>query len=62
MFEMDDSPMNVSGLEWGGCFCEYCVTKFTEYLKIKATAEDIERWGVDNIEAFDIKNYLLAIG
>lgn len=29
---VDDSRMNHQGVEWGGCFCEHCMKKFTDYL------------------------------
>ena len=29
---VDDARFNEQAIEWGGCFCDFCMKKFTEYL------------------------------
>ncbi len=50
------SPMSY-GL--GGCFCEYCMAGFRQYLKGKYSAEELKNFGVQNIETFNYRDVVL---
>lgn len=66
---VDDSRFNDHAVAWGGgCFCNYCLVKFTEYLKgqgilgknhVKIKAADIER-NVDYIALYR-RHQLLSV-
>lgn len=44
-----------------GCFCEYCMKGFRDYLKKNIAADELKSLGVKEIETFDYKEYLNAI-
>jgi len=41
-----------------GCFCQYCVKGFQEYLQKKLPAEKWEELGIDNPKGFDYKSFV----
>jgi hypothetical protein len=41
-----------------GCFCEYCMADFTEYLKKKVLITTLEEAGITNLDGFNYKKWL----
>jgi len=46
----------------GGCFCSACEEGFRQYLKQKYSIEELQGFGIDDIELFDYSEYLLDQG
>jgi hypothetical protein len=54
---VDDHLGVVAPSSWGGgCFCDYCMTAFTEYLKQNQTPELHREAGVESFEGFDYRD------
>ncbi|MCD6465452.1 hypothetical protein J7L27_03695 [Candidatus Bathyarchaeota archaeon] len=47
---------------WGGCFCNYCMADFREYLKKHYTESELQDLGIDNIETFNYHDFLVEKG
>jgi len=45
----------------GGCFCDYCVAGFREYLKNKYTAAELRELGIEDIEGFDYREMVRKV-
>jgi len=58
--QMDDPPMNVAAVRWGGCFCPHCLEGFRQYLKGQAAVADLAKWDIDSLDQFDYREYLKA--
>ncbi len=58
--QMDDPPMNVAAVRWGGCFCPRCMAGFRQYLKGQAAIADLAKWKIDSLDRFDYREYLKA--
>jgi hypothetical protein len=58
--QMDDPPMNVAAVRWGGCFCPHCMAGFRQYLKSQAATADLAKWEIDSLDRFDYRDYLEA--
>ena len=43
---------------FNGCFCEYCMQGFREYLKGKYSAEEFEDFNIENIDNFDYGDFI----
>ena len=43
----------------GGCFCEYCMAGFREFLKEKYTTAELADLGIDDIESYDYRQVVL---
>jgi len=41
-----------------GCFCEYCMQGFREYVKDKYTTEELEGFDIENIDNFDYGDFI----
>ncbi|WP_138995127.1 hypothetical protein [Larkinella sp. C7] len=51
---VDDARFNDHATEWGGCFCDHCITGFTTYLQGN---------GADTLKsAFNYRDYLRSVG
>jgi hypothetical protein len=50
---------NHAALGWGGCFCPHCMAGFRDYLRTNCPPAELRALGVDNVEAFDYRQYLL---
>jgi len=60
--QRDEPSTQVSYAQSGsGCFCEYCMKGFRDYLKKTLSAEELGKLGVQDIETFDYKEYLNKI-
>lgn len=46
----------------GGCFCPFCMEGFRGYLKDRFSKDQIEQWGIENIDSFHYGEYLKAKG
>ena len=47
---------------YGGCFCEHCMVGFREYLKANLSASELASHGVDDLDRFNYREYLLSQG
>ena len=47
---------------YGGCFCRHCLAGFREYLKTVLSFADCASLGIDNLDTFDYRDFLLAQG
>ena len=43
---------------FGGGLCDYCVAGFRDYLKKNATAEQLEKAGVTDLDSFDYRDFI----
>jgi len=60
--QRDEPSGNYSYAKGGsGCFCNYCMEKFSTYLKENVSAEELTKLGVKNVDAFNYKKHLNAI-
>jgi hypothetical protein len=60
-FQMDDPRLNAVVFYWGGCFCDYCMAGFREYLREKVSSKQRVDIGIKDITTFDFRTYLRAI-
>jgi hypothetical protein len=44
----------------GGCFCDYCMQGFREYLKTKYNTEELIAFGIENIDSFHYGDFIRA--
>ena len=47
---------------YGGCFCEYCMAGFRNYLDVNLSEADRENWQIDSLESFNYRGFLLSHG
>ncbi len=47
---------------YGGCFCEHCLAGFRDYLKDIPGAARREAWGIEDLETFNYRDFLLSRG
>jgi len=59
--QMDDPRNNYGTVNWGGCFCEYCMTGFRAFLERTKTPEQREKMGISDVGTFDYRTYLKKI-
>jgi len=51
-----DDHLGTAGSCWhGGGFCDYCMKDFREYLKSRATKEQLQQAGVERLDDFDYR-------
>jgi hypothetical protein len=43
-----------------GCYCDSCLQRFREHLAERYSAEELTAWGIHNLPAFDMRDYLKA--
>ena len=64
-----DDPDTSHMLDWGGdkedpqthgCFCPDCLAAFRRYLMKEVKPEDLAALGIDDVERFDYKDYILG--
>ena len=46
----------------GGCFCDQCMLDFPKWLSEHFTAEELAKWGIDDIFTWNYHHYLKASG
>lgn len=54
----DDAGLNVDAVEFGGCYCKYCMAAFTPYALKNMDAAAIKQYGIT--PQWSLKNYSLA--
>lgn len=47
---------------YGGCFCQHCLAGFRDYLKRNLGNARREAWGINDLETFDYRRFLLSRG
>ena len=47
---------------YGGCFCAHCMAGFRDYLKVHSSAAELAAHGVDDLDRFNYRDYLLSHG
>ncbi len=60
--QYDDWSLNMSAINWGACYCDHCMSLFTQYLKNNYTAADYATFGITNINTFNLKTFLAGKG
>lgn len=58
----DPSGSLAASLYNPGCFCDYCIAGFTEYLSMNFSIEELKAMGVSDISSFNYKAYLKSKG
>ncbi len=46
----------------GGCYCDYCVAGFRDFLKTRAEAAQLKEWNITEIDTFNFREYVLSVG
>jgi len=60
MIQFDDWYLVVSAAGWSAsCFCPECMAAFPKDLKEHVPAEDLAKLGIDNLETFNYRQYLI---
>lgn len=54
----DEPGGNHLAIHWGGCFCQYCMRAFQQYLQMNTSDSDRMRLGIKRLHTFDYKEYL----
>jgi Beta-galactosidase len=55
-----DDHLGTAGNSWlGGCYCDRCMEAFREYLKAGASAEELQRAGVTDLDSLDYRKLVL---
>lgn len=61
VMQRDDHNANYSATNWGACFCEDCMMKFRIYLEDHSTLQERISWGIDPLETFNYRDYLIEL-
>ncbi|MBU0611432.1 MAG: chitobiase/beta-hexosaminidase C-terminal domain-containing protein [Armatimonadetes bacterium] len=56
--QRDDPTMNLNAVNWGACFCPYCLAGFRDYLQQHAAPAKLAETGVADLPHFDYAAYL----
>jgi hypothetical protein len=62
LIQRDEGGGNSARPNYGGCFCPWCMKGFRTYLKEHATPDQLQTWGIADIETFDYAAHLRAAG
>ncbi len=57
-FGVDEPYSNYESVNFGGCYCQYCMAGFTAYLKENLSAADLNDRGIKDIKTFNYAEYL----
>lgn len=60
VLQRDEPAQNKLAVKWGGCFCDYCMVGFNQWLEANADPAVLQRLGVTNFTTFDYRDYLRA--
>ena len=58
LLQRDEPRQNLLALQWGGCFCDYCMEGFNAWLEKKGDPELLAGLGVTSLDSFDYRDYL----
>jgi len=58
--QRDDPSTTANAWQDGGCFCNYCMDKFTRWLRQKYSVLQLNQMGITNPETFNYKTHLKA--
>ena len=58
VMQRDEPGGNRSAVEWGGCFCDHCMSGFRNYLANHTTPEQQEQLGISPLDQFDYRDRL----
>ncbi|MCF6283664.1 MAG: hypothetical protein L3K26_00510 [Candidatus Hydrogenedentes bacterium] len=61
LFQMDDPGLNFTAINWGACFCDYCMAGFRVWLEKNTTPEEQAKLGIADVGTFDYRVHLRAI-
>jgi len=56
-----DDARGSARLSMGGCFCDYCVGGFRDYLQQKYTTEELASLGIDSVQTYNYREVVNAI-
>ena len=59
--QRDNGDANGSMVDYGGCFCDYCMAGFSSYLATHATVAELAAYNITDPAAFNYKNYLISV-
>ena len=59
--QRDDPSTTANVWQSGGCFCNYCMEKFTRWLRQKYSVHELNQMGITNPETFNYKTYLKSL-
>jgi len=57
---VDDGGGSFFACGRGGCFCPHCMAGFREYLRKKHTVEQLKQRGVDDLDSFSYRRFVLG--
>ena len=58
---LDDHIGTAGTIALGGCYCDYCMKGFREYLKKKYTLKDLKEKGINDIESFNYREMVCRV-
>lgn len=58
LLQRDEPAQNELAMKWGGCFCDYCITGFREWLGRRADPQVLQDLGASDLGSFDYRAYL----
>lgn len=58
LIQRDEPRQNLLALWWGGCFCEYCMAGFNDWLEKNGDPDVLHKLGVTTLNGFDYRDYL----
>ncbi len=60
---IDDYAGTSAAVTWrSACFCRYCMAGFRKYLKENASQEKLKSLGIDDLDSFDYRQFLIDRG
>jgi len=60
--QQDASEMNHHPRFWGGCYCDYCIVGFREYIKKHNYSQYLIHFGIEDVNTFNYRDYLTKLG
>ena len=62
VMQRDEPGGNENASNWGGCFCEHCMTAFKAFLSENTTPAEQAKLGIEDLTTFDYRDLLRARG
>lgn len=60
VMQRDEPRANLLAVNWGGCFCDHCMSGFRAWLAENTTREQREAAGIAALDTFDYRQHVLA--